>query len=137
MGQEAGNPPSVAGWQAYYSAPNFARKWVDSVTFPKRQGQPLGLIWTPSPEIWGTEFTYTEYGLNYPALESVITDISDADKTVDELTNFLLPQPLSSAVKAALALKLSQYYEYVSQDVNENLKTVVNHIVVMPEFQLI
>lgn len=137
MGQEGGNPPSVAGWQAYYAAPSFHRKWVDSVTFPKRQGLPLAIVWTPSPEIWGTSFLYTEFGLNYVALQKVISDISQFSRAVKELSDFLLPQSLGSSVIDTLALKLEQHYVYVSQDFNDNAKVLVDHISVMPEFQLI
>ena len=31
-----GDPPNVAGWQAYYQAPQFHEIWINSDTFPKR-----------------------------------------------------------------------------------------------------
>lgn len=35
-GMELGNPPSVAGWEAYYQTPGFYRIWISSVTLPLR-----------------------------------------------------------------------------------------------------
>ncbi|MFN8244296.1 MAG: DUF1800 domain-containing protein [Ferruginibacter sp.] len=34
--QELGDPPNVAGWPAYYQAPQFHEIWINSDTFPKR-----------------------------------------------------------------------------------------------------
>lgn len=34
--QGIGDPPDVAGWKAFYQAPDFYRNWVTSDTYPKR-----------------------------------------------------------------------------------------------------
>lgn len=34
--QNLGDPPNVAGWPAYYQAPQFHEIWINSDTFPKR-----------------------------------------------------------------------------------------------------
>src|SRR5690348_5889049 len=31
-----GDPPNVAGWQAYYQVPQFDKIWINSDTLPKR-----------------------------------------------------------------------------------------------------
>ncbi len=36
MQMNIGDPPNVAGWPAYYQAPNFDKVWVNSDTLPKR-----------------------------------------------------------------------------------------------------
>jgi uncharacterized protein (DUF1800 family) len=36
MNQELGNPPNVAGWPAYYQAPQYHELWINSDTLPKR-----------------------------------------------------------------------------------------------------
>jgi len=36
MQQSAGDPPNVAGWQAYYQEPLFDKMWVNTDTLPKR-----------------------------------------------------------------------------------------------------
>jgi uncharacterized protein (DUF1800 family) len=36
MQQNIGDPPNVAGWQAYYQAPQFYQIWINSDTLPKR-----------------------------------------------------------------------------------------------------
>ena len=34
--QQLGDPPNVAGWAAYYQAPQFHELWINSVTLPRR-----------------------------------------------------------------------------------------------------
>jgi uncharacterized protein (DUF1800 family) len=34
--QNLADPPNVAGWGAYYQAPNYYRLWIDTETYPKR-----------------------------------------------------------------------------------------------------
>lgn len=36
QGQNLGNPPSVAGWPAYYQFPSFHEFWINTDSFPKR-----------------------------------------------------------------------------------------------------
>lgn len=36
MQQNIGDPPNVAGWAAYYQAPEFYKLWINSDTLPKR-----------------------------------------------------------------------------------------------------
>ena len=36
MSQDAGDPPSVAGWQAYYQQPSYHEMWINSDSLPKR-----------------------------------------------------------------------------------------------------
>ena len=36
MQQNIGDPPNVAGWQAYYQEPQFDKIWINSDTLPKR-----------------------------------------------------------------------------------------------------
>jgi len=36
MQQEPGQPPNVAGWPAYYQAPQYQQLWINADTLPKR-----------------------------------------------------------------------------------------------------
>jgi hypothetical protein len=36
MQQNIGDPPNVAGWQAYYQTPEYDKLWISSDTLPKR-----------------------------------------------------------------------------------------------------
>jgi hypothetical protein len=36
MQQNIGDPPNVAGWQAYYQEPQYDKLWISSDTLPKR-----------------------------------------------------------------------------------------------------
>ena len=49
--QNIGDPPNVAGWQAYYQAPQYHEIWINSDTYPKRNqftDQMLGSGYTRS-----------------------------------------------------------------------------------------
>ena len=34
--QNIGDPPNVAGWAAYYQAPQFHETWINADTYPRR-----------------------------------------------------------------------------------------------------
>ena len=36
LGQNLGDPPNVAGWKAWYQAPQYDKNWITTVTAPKR-----------------------------------------------------------------------------------------------------
>lgn len=45
MQQALGNPPSVAGWPAYYQEPQYYRLWTNSDTLPKRVNFSLVIVY--------------------------------------------------------------------------------------------
>lgn len=44
LGLDLGDPPSVAGWPAYYQVPSYHELWINSDTLPKRNQVTDGLI---------------------------------------------------------------------------------------------
>ena len=44
MDQDIGEPPNVAGWQAYYQNPEYYELWINSDTLPKRRNLSDALI---------------------------------------------------------------------------------------------
>jgi uncharacterized protein (DUF1800 family) len=36
LGQNPADPPNVAGWPAYYQAPEFGELWINADTLPRR-----------------------------------------------------------------------------------------------------
>ena len=45
QGQELGDPPSVAGWPAYYQAPQYDKSWMTTDTITKRALITDSLVW--------------------------------------------------------------------------------------------
>lgn len=50
-GLEMGDPPNVAGWQAYYQAPNFDKLWINTETVLQRIQQQQYMMWMSDPTI--------------------------------------------------------------------------------------
>jgi len=148
--QLPGDPPNVAGWQAYYQQPALDKIWINSSTLPKR-GQ------------------FTEFMLfagintgNSLAIADVLgfaaslNNPSDPVALIDEAHELLLGLPASSVVKALhksilLTNLPSDYYwtlgwnAYISNpndpiikgEVENRLKFLLHVITQMEEHQLI
>lgn len=99
-GMEIGNPPSVAGWEAYYQTPGYYRIWISSVTLPNRA------------EFTNTIFTQQGLRGDIPLTASsleIVGDFEDAgypDMLVDHLIKKMLPFDLDDQTKANLKLNL-------------------------------
>jgi uncharacterized protein (DUF1800 family) len=122
MSQIPGDPPNVAGWQAYYQKPALDKLWINSSTLPKR-GQ------------------ITEYmlfvglaGANNVAVADVLgfaastSDPSEPDILIEEAHQLLFGLPVSNTVrdyhKAVLLNNLpSAYYWTVAWGAYENNPT--------------
>lgn len=135
VGQQLMNPPSVAGWQAYYTAPSFHRKWIDSLTFPARQKFALGISLGVNKT--QEEITYS-FGLNMTELRTIISDASDYKLMAVELTQFLIPQSIPEDTLNKMATDL---YFYTLQNPmateDDKITIMIQAIMIMPEFQLV
>lgn len=135
MGQELGNPPSVAGWQAYYTAPSFHRKWIDSVSFPMRQG--IGLSVAIGYSKTQENISYS-VELNVDAVKAVISDMDNIPLMVQELSQWLLPIDLPSSTLNTMS---ANYQGYLTLNPGaterEKLTIIVQALITMPEYQLI
>ena len=129
LGQELLNPPNVAGWTGY-------RTWITTGTVPERQ------IVTGRALFGGGPFD--EYD-PLPLLDQ-ITDATNVYAVAEDLPAFLLPaadfDEAAQAYHVELLLVGAPYYEwpYLVQSnpetARERLRTLLNHLVSLPEFQL-
>lgn len=83
---DLGDPPSVAGWDAWHQLPIYHRAWITSDSLPKRNELQDYLLWighkvsssfTMKVDVWKIT-----QGFSAP---------NDADKLIDEACHFLLP----------------------------------------------
>ncbi len=129
LGQELLNPPNVAGWTGY-------RAWITTGTVPERQIVTSRALFGGGP--------FDEYD-PLPLLEQ-ITDATNVYSIADDLPAFLLPGASFSAEErdyhAELLLVGAPYYEWpylvqsTPETARERLRTLLGHLVSLPEFQL-
>jgi len=83
---DLGDPPSVAGWDAWHQLPIYHRAWITSDSLPKRNefqdyllwiGHKIGASYTMKVDVWKIT-----QGFSAP---------NDADKLINEACHFLLP----------------------------------------------
>lgn len=95
LGQDPGDPPSVAGWPAWYQSPSFHELWINSDSLPKRNQFTDYLIWTG----------YTLRGNTIIAdpveLVKKFSNPGSADALLDEAIFLLLPMAPSATDRAA------------------------------------
>ena len=148
MQQQIGDPPSVAGWPAYYQDPLFYEIWINSDTLANR-----------------TEFTDTLSGPGYTrngfkqiidpiAFANLTSDPSIPDTLIDEWAGFLYPIDLTPTqktfLKDALLPGLPDYEwtvewtDYVNDPndagkaaaITTKLRELLGVMLAMPEYQL-
>ncbi len=149
MQQDCGDPPNVAGWPAYYQAPQYYEIWINSDTLPKRMGLATIMI--------NSGYSRGGYKLvvDVLAFAAKIPQVSDPNKLVDNLVELLLAYPISATTKAILKAGLlngqssdsywtDAWNAYTANNndlVNKNyctiqLKIVISYILNLAEFQL-
>ncbi len=89
------NPPSVAGWSAYYQIPQFHELWINSVTLPLRNGFTDALI-------TGYRIGTVTVQADLIALATSTSDPVDPDLLVRDLSRRLLPFDLTSTQRRYL-----------------------------------
>lgn len=79
--QNLGDPPSVAGWPAYYQTPQFYELWVNTDTLPKRNQYTdimIGNGYTRNgKKIWIDAVEFTKTLVNPSDPNQLITDVLD------------------------------------------------------------
>ncbi len=143
------NPPSVAGWKAWYQEPAYYQNWLNSVTLPVRADFVKTLIYTglrvgnnPFANISVTDWVARTS--NPSAVNSLLEDIAVQ----------LFPRPLTEQKKVFLKDILipglpdyvwtTEYNNYLSDPTNpvlanivtEKLNTLIATMMQMPEYQL-
>ncbi len=146
-------PPNVAGWKAYYQAPQFDKLWINNLLLPKRH-EFCRLM------VEGGTFSYNNENYNIMALVpvlDVVNGISDArnpNTLINKLAEILFNYPITasqlSALKGVLIPGLPdfewtvEYSDYLANPSNQALATSVKNklkklfsvMVRMSEFQI-
>ncbi len=147
--QVLGDPPSVAGWPAYYQAPVYHEIWINASTFPER-----------------TKFTDTFIKTGYkrngitilPDLVAFVKKLdtpSDPVKLINELEFYFFQIELSNTIKTQLKTDIllqgqsSDYYwtelwtshlasptTTTTTQVTTRLKNLISYFMSLPEYQL-
>jgi uncharacterized protein (DUF1800 family) len=93
---DIGDPPSVAGWPAWYQIPSYYQLWINSDTFPKRN-QIQDLMISTGYIARGQKIQADIY-----AFANSFPNPEDPNKLIDNAISFLLPMAPDSTAKAAL-----------------------------------
>lgn len=146
--QDVFEPPSVAGWKAYYQDPVYYRNWINSVTLPVRMAASASIAYGQI-NIFDRPF-----GIDVLKVISTIDNAIDPNVLIQRLTEMLLPWPLTDTQLANLKETLIpglpdfewtvEYGLYLTEPSNQIYKTAVENrlrplfasILSLPEFQL-
>lgn len=145
--------PDVAGWKAYYQAPQFDKLWINNLLLPKRH-EFCRLM------VEGGTFSYNEVNYNITALVPVldivnnISNASDPNILVNTLAAMMFNYPITTAQLTSLKDVLIpglpdfewtvEYSDYLSDPSNEalaesvenKLKNLFSVMLRMSEFQI-
>ncbi len=99
QGQNIGDPPNVAGWQAYYQAPLYHEFWVNTDSFPKRLRFTDQLL-TPGGFGLGVGKKFAINPVTFT--DSLGTLAQDPNTLVDSVLELLYRVPVSSNFRAYL-----------------------------------
>jgi len=90
---DIGEPPSVAGWEAYYQTPDYYKLWLTTVTLPLRNGATDSLI---------TAARGKQGAINTVEIVKTFKNPSDAYALIDECMDRLFTVDLTSEKKQSL-----------------------------------
>lgn len=94
---ELGNPPNVAGWEAYWNGPAFHELWINSTTLPFRNQLADAFIYPPGLVYKGA--TVLADVIKYT--ESV-PDSHDPEMLIEYVVKYFLPYGLDDSIKDEL-----------------------------------
>ena len=96
MLQDAGDPPNVAGWPAYYQFPQYDKLWITASTLPKRAEHTDNMIYYGYPS--------NDYltALDVVAMVKTLNQPSDPDLLIDELLTLFFPLPMPETLRPVL-----------------------------------
>lgn len=150
MGQNPVDPPNVAGWPAYYQAPEYNALWINADTLPKRN-RFTDLMMETGYTKNGKKIIVNPINL----LKSISTNPSNPNAVIDDAVFFLLSTDLSTSVKNNLKTQIllsGQSADYYWTDawnlsinspttinlniVHNRLKTLFKYLMNLPDYQL-
>lgn len=145
-----GDPPNVAGWQAFRQVPQFYRMWINGDTARNRNFYIAAMF---SGNLASSNDNVLR--IDPIAFASQFSDPSNPVTLVDEMVKLLLPQPISDLKKTLLkSILLSglpsdsywtiEWIAYVNNPndpmsvavVNTRLTNMIAYILLLPEYQL-
>ncbi len=144
-----GDPPNVAGWQAFRQFPQYYRMWINSDTARNRN------FYTDVLTVAALQSYEDELKIDHIAFASQLDNPDDPVQLIDEVTRLLLPQPISDTKKTLLKSILlsglpndgywtNAWFDYINDPgdpmafevVNVRLTILHNYILKLPEYQL-
>lgn len=150
MGQNPVDPPNVAGWPAYYQAPDFNELWINADTLPKRNKFTDLML-----ESGYTKNNKKTIVNTIQFAKTVCTNPADPNVLIDSLFSFLTSTDIDASLKKTLKTQIllsgqvSDYYWtdawnlYITtpttinyNTVHTRLKTLLKYIMNLPDYQL-
>jgi hypothetical protein len=94
--QDPGDPPSVAGWPAYYQQPQYHELWINSDTLPKRNQF--------NDTMNGNGYTRSgkNIKINHAIFAQSMPNPGDPNMLIEDSIKYLLPLPLTQASRDQL-----------------------------------
>ncbi len=140
------NPPTVAGWKAYYQEPQYYRIWINSVTLKERASFTGRMV--NGKNIGGVRLE-----IDVLTFLGTLDNPADPNAVVDECATILLPKVLTQEQKDLMkAILLSNqgddsywidlYYNYLGSPsqyetaIDSRFRTMIEAMLSMAEFQL-
>jgi hypothetical protein len=144
------NPPSVAGWKAFYQAPSFDKIWINSNTLPIRKAV-VDLVTTSndsfsrSPEVKIDVINMVESTSDPLDINKMLIEISNnlfayalPEATINTLKEILIPGlPDFEWTIEYLAFRQNPDDEDLKRIITTKLRSMFNYLMNLPEFQLI
>lgn len=149
MGQMVGDPPDVAGWPAYYSAPLFHELWINASTLPARNAFTDRMVST------GYTSGSSNISFDVVAYTATLANPSDPEALIQEVIDrhycFDVSQTLKDYLKSILLSgQTSNYYWTTAWDdyalnpgdptfymiVESRLRSMYQYIMNLAEYQL-
>lgn len=135
MQQNLGDPPSVAGWAAYYQEPQFHELWINADTLPRRNQFSDTMI--------GNGYTRNGKKISIDILSFVDTlpDPADPNKLINDSLMVILSIEVTSSVKDFLkSILLSgqstdSYWTAAWQTYKSNTSITANKTIVLTRLQ--
>lgn len=126
-GMYIGDPPSVAGWQAYYQEPTFDRIWISSDSYLSRVKAQDDLIWFKYVRgVYLTEFSLIQFA------EELTTPTEPNDLIVEAAQLLLGIEPSQEKIDELIPILdpigeqwIIEWNDYQSDPENETKKQVV------------
>jgi hypothetical protein len=150
MQQNVGDPPTVAGWAAYYQVPQFHEIWINSDTLPKRNRYTDQLITT------GYSRNGKRIQIDPVAFAKRFSNPADPNILLSDIVDNLYRVPLSATAMQTIKKQIllsnqeQDYYwsnawnahiatpadQALFQIVNTRLQTLIKYLMNLAEYQL-